>query len=59
MTAKLERTLLKDCITKQGSNTNIGVAPIMQLRTCMITIVTLREGTQSGKSDFPYQRNCS
>ena len=31
----------------------IGVAPITQLRTCVIKIITLKGGHLSGKSDFP------
>ena len=39
----------------------IGVAPITQLRTCVIKIVSFKRSHLMCQSDFPYQilRNCS
>ena len=34
----------------------IGVAPITQLRMCIIKIVTFKGGHLSGKRDFPYHK---
>ena len=39
--------------------TFIGIAPITQLGTCVIKIVTFKGGHLSGKSDFHAIRNCS
>ena len=39
-----------------GSPVCIGVAPITQLCTCVIKIITFKEVTLCGKSDFPYHK---
>ena len=50
--------LLKNClgVPKNMKIINCGVAPITQLRTCVIKIVSFKGVDLCGKSDFPYHK---